>query len=116
MRNLDQRTLADRFRGIVLAATCAALLLLSNMIPCSALAESDSDEPQDKILRVNNRTPFIVVLYIQGKRVGWLRPYNTGVLRGLPAGNHKVYAHSRWGSTYWGPKNVRVPGTWTLFR
>jgi hypothetical protein len=68
------------------------------------------------VLKVRNRTPFLVVLYIKGVRVGWLKPYKTGVMRGLRAGYHRVYAHSRWGSSYWGPRRVWVPGHWNLYR
>lgn len=68
------------------------------------------------VLKVRNRTPFLVVLYIKGVRVGWLKPSKTGVMRGLRAGYHRVYAHSRWGSSYWGPRRVWVPGHWNLHR
>jgi hypothetical protein len=68
------------------------------------------------ILRVRNRTPFIVIVYIHGRRVGWLRPFRTGLLRGLRRGFHRLYAHSRWGSFYWGPRSIWVPGTWSLYR
>ena len=68
------------------------------------------------LLRVRNRTPFIVILYIHGHRIGWLRPFRTGRIRGLRRGFHRLYAHSRWGSTYWGPRSVWVPGTWSLYR
>lgn len=67
-------------------------------------------------LRIRNRTPFIVIVYIYGRRVGWLRPFRTGQMRGLRRGFHRLYAHSRWGSFYWGPRSVWVPGTWSLYR
>ncbi|MFH1132030.1 MAG: hypothetical protein V1754_11890 [Pseudomonadota bacterium] len=75
-----------------------------------------SDGKDRSILQVRNRTPFVVLLYVHGVRVGWLRPYRTGTIRGLRAGYHRVYAHSRWGSVYWGPKRVWVPGNWNLYR
>jgi hypothetical protein len=68
------------------------------------------------VLRVRNRTPFIVIIYIHGRRIGWLRPFRTGRLRGLRRGFHRLYAHSRWGSFYWGPRSIWVPGTWSLYR
>ncbi len=66
------------------------------------------------LLRVRNRTPFMVIMHIGGVRVGWMRPYRTGLLRGLVPGYHKLYAHSRFGSMSWGPREIWVPGTWNL--
>jgi hypothetical protein len=67
-----------------------------------------------QVLRVRNRTPFIVEIYVGGLRVGWLRPYRSGVLRGLRRGHHRLYAHTRWGTMAWGPRSMAVPGTWSL--
>ena len=66
------------------------------------------------LLRVRNRTPFMVIMHIGGVRVGWMRPYRTGLLRGLAPGYHKLHAHSRFGSMSWGPREIWVPGTWNL--
>jgi len=75
--------------------------------------EEDGDR---MILRIRNRTPFICIVYIYGRRVGWLKPFRTGLIRGLRRGFHRIYAHSRWGSFYWGPRSTWVPGTWSLYR
>jgi hypothetical protein len=66
------------------------------------------------LLRVRNRTPFIVIVYIGGVRIGWMRPYRVGLIRGLMNGHHRLYAHSRYGTTSWGPRFVWIPGTWNL--
>lgn len=66
------------------------------------------------VLKVKNRTPFIVILNVGGVRVGWMRPYRTGVIRGLTPGYHKLYANSRYGTMSWGPRDVWVPGNWNL--
>ena len=68
------------------------------------------------VMMVRNRTPFLVLVYVRGVRMGWLRAYRTGIIRGLPVGYHRVYAHSRWGSTHWGPRAMWIPSRWTLFR
>lgn len=68
------------------------------------------------VLRVRNLTPFIVFIYVQDLRVGWLRGYRTGVIRGLRLGYHKVYAHSRWGNMHWGPRRLWIPTQWSLYR
>lgn len=65
-------------------------------------------------LRVRNRTPFIVIVYIGGVRIGWMRPYKVGKIRGLMSGHHRMYAHSRYGTTSWGPRFIWIPGTWNL--
>jgi hypothetical protein len=66
------------------------------------------------LLRVRNRTPFVVIMYIGGVRIGWMRPYRVGLIRGLMPGHHRLYAHSRYGTTSWGPRFIWVPGTWNL--
>ena len=66
------------------------------------------------LLRIRNRTPFMITLYISGVRVGWLRPYRVGKIRGLATGYHRLYAQSRYGTTSWGPEDVWVPGTWNV--
>lgn len=66
------------------------------------------------VLKVKNRTPFMVIMNIGGVRVGWMRPYRTGVIRGLVPGYHKLRAHSRYGTMSWGPRPIWVPGTWNL--
>ncbi len=71
-------------------------------------------EDNRTVLKVKNRTPFIVILNIAGVRVGWMRPYRTGIIRGLTPGYHKLYAHSRYGTMSWGPKDIWTPGQWNL--
>lgn len=68
----------------------------------------------NRVLRVQNQTPFIVILYVSGVRMGWINPQRSGLIRGLMTGNHKLYAHSQYGTVAWGPRDVWVPGTWNL--
>jgi hypothetical protein len=65
-------------------------------------------------LRLRNRTPFMLTVYIGGVRSGWIKPFRTEVFRGLKTGQHKVYVASHYGSASWGPRRVPVPGTWNL--
>jgi len=78
------------------------------------VAVEPATEGEGGVLRVKNRTPFIVIMHVGGVRVGWMRPYRTGVIRGLTPGYHKLYAYTQQGTLSWGPKDVWVPGTWTL--
>ena len=86
-------------------------------LPADALEVKMIGKEGDRgIFMVRNRTPFLVLVYVRGVRMGWLRAYRTGIIRGLPVGYHRVYAHSRWGSTHWGPRLLWVPSRWTLYR
>jgi hypothetical protein len=92
-------------------------IVTGDNLPANAISVEEIEQEGDRmVLRVRNRTPFIVIIYIHGHRIGWLRPFRTGRLRGLRRGFHRLYAHSRWGSFYWGPRSVWVPGTWSLYR
>ena len=124
-------------RGAVAALLSAVMAAAVFVAPQSASAEPTTKAvdhagktlPQDAlsvevigkegdraILRVRNRTPFLVLVYVRNVRMGWLRGYRTGIIRGLRPGYHRVYAHSRWGSTYWGPRLLWIPSRWTLYR
>ena len=51
--------------------------------------------------------------------VRWWEPalfLATYVLVGLSvtAGYHRLYAHSQYGTTSWGPRDAWIPGTWNL--
>ena len=84
-------------------------------LPDDAIAIEGIVKDGDRaLLRIRNRTPFVLIVYIGGVRVGWMRPYRVGLMRGLLAGYHRMYAHSRYGTTSWGPRAVWVPGTWNL--
>jgi hypothetical protein len=66
------------------------------------------------VLRIRNRTPFMLTVYFGGVRAGWIKPFRTELFKGLKAGYQKIYVHSHYGSASWGPKRVWVPGTWNL--
>jgi hypothetical protein len=76
--------------------------------------EQVATEGERNMLQVNNNTPFINIIYIGGIRIGWMRPYRTGLIRGLLTGYHRLYAHSQYGTTSWGPRDAWIPGTWNL--
>ncbi len=71
-------------------------------------------ETERGVLQINNQSPFMVILYVGEVRVGFIHPYRSAFIRGLPAGYHKLYAHSQYGTTSWGPRDTWVPGTWNL--
>lgn len=110
-------------------ATVATISLLVGsfcMTSPRALASQGSDtgdilsieqvvkEGDRTLLKVKNRTPFMVIVYVGGVRIGWVRPYRKGLIRGLRPGHHRLYAHTRYGTTSWGPRFIWIPGTWNL--
>jgi len=98
-------------RTILTHGFAASLALLT------PLGHGRADAPADKEpegLRLRNRTPFMVSVYIGGVRSGWIKPFRTELFRGLKSGYHQVYVASHYGSTSWGPRRVHVPGTWNL--
>lgn len=115
-------------RALTRVALAAALLLLvfvdagPERAPSIRAAAAQAPIPEGELeldgdrtlLRVRNRTPFMVILEVSGVRVGWMRPYRTGLIRGLQPGYHKLYAYSRFGSMSWGPREIWVPGSWNL--
>jgi hypothetical protein len=76
--------------------------------------EQVAREGDRNTLQINNQTPFITIVYIGGVRLGWMRPYRIGMIRGLMIGYHRLYAHSQYGTTSWGPRDVWIPGVWNL--
>jgi hypothetical protein len=92
-----------------------ALPVVGGALPAGAITVEEVARDGDRgLLKIKNRTPFIVILNIGGVRVGWMRPYRTGLIRGLVPGYHKLYAHSRYGTMSWGPRSIWVPGSWNL--
>jgi hypothetical protein len=119
-------------KAILILASVATVAMISLLVgsfcltPQRALASqgTDSDdvlsieqvanEGDRTLLKVKNRTPFMVIVYVGGVRIGWVRPYRKGLIRGLRPGHHRLYAHTRYGTTSWGPRFIWVPGTWNL--
>ena len=112
--------------GLVIALVAAPISSAPTVAPAAvaSLEQLDHQSPitveeiirdgDRALLKVRNRTPFMVIMHVAGVRVGWMRPYRTGLIRGLVPGYHKLYAHSRFGSMSWGPREIWVPGTWNL--
>ena len=107
--------------SILIAVTLVAgnIFMIPAQASSSAIDQAISIEEviQDGdrvVLRIKNRTPFILIIYIAGVRVGWLRPQRVALMRGISRGYHKLHAHTRYGTTAWGPKEIWVPGTWNI--
>lgn len=92
---------------VLLAALLALALVAAGGSPALAGGKTHT-------LRVRNRTPFILLLYVAGVRVGWVKAFRNETIRGLREGYHEVYATSRYGSGYFGPLKVWAPGGWSI--
>jgi len=103
---------SSRFgRQLVLAAVTGLLLCLGAPVKEAPAAKK---KPSDPVLRIKNRTPFIINIYIGGVRSGWIKPFRTEVFKGLKVGKHKLYAITHYGSSFWGPMKIGVPGALNL--
>jgi hypothetical protein len=80
----------------------------------SGATKKPAAAPEQTVLRIMNGTPFIVQIFVEGVRVGWLRPFRTELFRGLKPGKHKVFASSEYATTHVGPVAVDVPGAWNV--
>lgn len=102
-------------RHVVGLAALAALLLYA---PSETRADPPSPrvevEVKGNVLRIRNRTPFLVSVYVGGIRAGWIRSFRTELFSGLKPGRHKLFVASHYGSVSWGPSKILVPGTWNL--
>jgi hypothetical protein len=96
---------------LILVVTVGLLVCLGAPVREAPAAKKT---PADKGLKIKNRTPFIINIYIGGVRSGWVKPFRTEVFKGLKAGKHKLYAITHYGSSFWGPLKVNVPGAWNL--
>ena len=104
-------------RRVGLVLMVSLILLVGPLLAQHAAGDKEHTIVTGKTtLSVKNETPYILIVYISGVRVGWIRPYRAGVLKGLRAGYHQLYAHSRWGTTSWGPREVEVPGSWSVYQ
>lgn len=65
-------------------------------------------------ITVENRTPTVAMVYLDGVLLGWVAPYKQHSFRGVPAGFYRVYARTPLGSNAWGPYDLYVPGPLVL--
>jgi len=90
------------------------VLVLATLPLVGDAAPGKSRSSKSGVLRLRNRTPFMVTVFIGGVRSGWIKPFRTEIFNGLRSGYHKVYVASHYGSASWGPRRIRVPGVWNL--
>ena len=97
--------------GLALAAVVAALGL---SWPVAAVGRVKA-RPRCQIL-VTNKTPYRVLIHVDGVYWGWVNAQRSFMFRGVPGGDILVYGSTQYGEFFWGPKGVRCEhsATWEL--
>jgi len=98
-------------RWIGLSSLFALTVLLVGLTLAGRGARAAGEQ---NVLQVHNQTPFILTIYLGDLKLGWVRPFRTGRIRGLVTGYHKLYAHSEFGTVSFGPRETWVPGNWNI--
>ncbi len=97
--------------GLALAAVVA---VLGSSGPVAAVGREKA-RPRCQIL-VTNKTPYRVLIHVDGVYWGWVNAQRSFTFRGVPRGNILVYGSTQYGEFFWGPKGVRCEhsATWEL--
>jgi hypothetical protein len=82
-------------------------------VPAPRLAGLRSGKQKGELI-IANRSTFAALVFVDGAMLGWVAPGRRFAFKGLPAGYYRAYAVSPTGVRYWGPKDLYVPGPWTL--
>jgi hypothetical protein len=72
------------------------------------------DARQTGELTIANRSAHAALVFVDGAMIGWVAPGRRFAFKGFPTGYYRAYAVSPTGVRYWGPKDLYVPGPWTL--
>ena len=67
-------------------------------------------------LQVTNKTPFRVLIHVDGVYWGWVNAHQVFVFKGIPQGTIAVHAATQYGEFFWGPHGLKCEGTaaWEL--
>lgn len=88
-------------------------------VPTESMRKLRPAEPKDtnKLpgrLQARNLTRRRLFVLIDGFRIGSVAPGQTFVFRHMPPGYYRLAARSPLGIRSWGPRDLYLPGTWTL--
>jgi hypothetical protein len=62
-------------------------------------------------LKVANRTPYRVLVHLDGVYWGWVSPQRSFTFKGVPAGKLLAYATTQYGEAFWGPIGFKCEGS-----
>lgn len=67
-------------------------------------------------LLVNNKTPYRVLIHVDGVYWGWVSAQRSFVFKGVPRGKVLLYGATQYGEFFWGPKGLvcEDSATWDL--
>jgi hypothetical protein len=67
-------------------------------------------------LHVSNRTPFRVLVHVDGVYRGWVNAQREFTFKGMPTGAVVLYGTTQYGEYSWGPKPLKCEGSgnWEL--
>jgi hypothetical protein len=65
------------------------------------------------LLQVTNKTPWRVLIHIDGVYWGWVNAHNVFTFTGIAAGPTVLYGTTQYGEYFWGPNSIRCSGTST---
>ncbi len=72
------------------------------------------EEPRKGKLIVQNKCQHSAAIMLDGFRLGFVSPGSRMVFEGIPSGYYRATANTPWGTVSFGPKDLYIPGKWTL--
>jgi hypothetical protein len=92
-------------------AGALALALALGAIPASTAPAKGSCK-----VAVQNKTPFRVLIHIDGAYWGWVNPQESFTFTGVPRGNIVIYGTTQYNEFFWGPKPLKceVQASWDV--
>lgn len=99
-----------------IAALLAALLAAGQASRPSPSPSPAARKPGTCQLRVDNKTSFRALVYVDGVYWGWVSPERAFTFSGLPKGDRLLYADTQYKEFFWGPEPTKCDGTatWVL--
>ncbi len=92
-------------------APFAAAALLALLPPAGAKGKWRSCR-----LEVTNKTPYRVLIHVDGVYWGWVNAQQFFAFKGIPEGEIIAYGATQYGEFFWGPQALKCQGTatWSL--
>lgn len=101
----------SRVRRLIVTAVAVALATVA--LPSEGQAQKPAGKKPTCQLEVINRTPFRVLVYIDGSYWGWVNAHRSFTFSGVPGGDTSVYGTTQYNEYFWGPQSLACQGTAT---
>jgi hypothetical protein len=98
------------------AAAVVVAVLLSTATSVQAQYKGKGKFRSTCKLLVENRTPYRVMIHIDGVYWGWVNAHRNYTFFGVPGGKVALYGATQYGEFYWGPRGLLCEGaaSWEL--